>query len=231
MFFALLFIAALGFWSLVYRLPMQKASLLSSCVMSSVHGTIVSVVGFKLLREWKSFDLDIENTREQTLLVEFSFAYMIADFFFYLIPFTPNDVMFIVHHFISTLFIVGVLLYNHTAIGCILMFWMGEVTSPLLNVFTFSRELRHTSKVAFRVFQISSPLFTVCYILVRSILAPPMVAWFVYSIWFRCTAIPLAWRVPMGSCVALGIVGSQVWTMKLVRGFVRQRRKAQSKRE
>lgn len=65
LFFALLFIASLGFWSLVYRLPMQKASLLSSCVMSSVHGTIVSVVGFKLLREWKSFDLDIENTREQ----------------------------------------------------------------------------------------------------------------------------------------------------------------------
>lgn len=59
-----------------------------------------------------------------------------------------------------TLFPCRVLLYNHTAIGCILMFWMGEVTSPLLNVFTFSRELRHTSKVAFRVFQISSPLFT-----------------------------------------------------------------------
>jgi hypothetical protein len=48
------------------------------------------------------------------------------------------------------------------------------------------------------------------YILVRSVLAPPLVAWFVYSLWFQASAIPLAWRAPMGACVTVGILGSQV---------------------
>ncbi len=50
--------------------------------------------------------------------------------------------------------------HGHSAISCILMFWMGEITSPLLNAFTFSRELRHVSKGAQKVFVLVSPLFT-----------------------------------------------------------------------
>lgn len=43
----------------------------------------------------------------QLLLTQFSFAYIIADFIFYLMPFTPNDYVFIVHHFISGFYVVG----------------------------------------------------------------------------------------------------------------------------
>jgi hypothetical protein len=44
--------------------------------------------------------------RLQTLMVEFSLAYMIADFG-YLLVFTPTDYMFIVHHVISSVYIIG----------------------------------------------------------------------------------------------------------------------------
>ena len=50
--------------------------------------------------------------------------------------------------------------HGHSAISCILMFWMGEITSPMLNAFTISRELRHVSKAAQKVFVLVSPLFT-----------------------------------------------------------------------
>lgn len=53
-----------------------------------------------------------------------------------------------------------VLLHGVSAIGCILMFWMGEITSPLFNTFTISRELRHLSKAAFQIFSLAGPLFT-----------------------------------------------------------------------
>ncbi|GAB4813907.1 hypothetical protein N2152v2_000953 [Parachlorella kessleri] len=195
--------------------------------MSLVHALVVDIVGYQLLQDWKTFDLDMPNTPKQTRMLQFSLGYMIADFG-YLMLFTPTDLLFIVHHTISSFYIVGCLKHGHSAISCILMFWMGEITSPLLNAFTFSRELRHVSKAAQKVFALVSPLFTAVYILVRSIVAPPLVVWFVYSLWFRASAIPLAWRAPMGACVTLGIVGSQVWTAKLVKGFMRQRKKAKA---
>lgn len=197
----------------------------------------------------------------------------------------------------------GALHMGRGAISSCLMFFMGEVTSPILNAFTISRELRHRSKLAFRVFAVASPAFTgkhrtgwaslpgcrcmawwlgcaslrvpgprpyglqtvwqlqhrrvcsgsqhghqnravqpfprhvhsalrdalgephacrstrppscsswcaVSYIFVRSILAPPLVGWFVYTLWFRTPGIPPLWRIPMGACVALGILASQV---------------------
>ena len=64
------------------------------------------------------------------------------------------------------------------------------------------------------------------YILVRSVVGPPMVLYFTYCLWFRSPGLPLAWRAPLGACVTLGICGSQVWTVLLVRGMLRQRRKA-----
>jgi len=54
----------------------------------------------------------------------------------------------------------------------------------------------------------------VAFVGVRSVIAPPIVAWFVYSLWFRSTLIPTTWRVVMGSCVSLGMVASQVGSAK-----------------
>lgn len=43
----------------------------------------------------------------QTSLAQFSLAYMLSDTLYYVIPFTPTDFMFLVHHSISGLYVVG----------------------------------------------------------------------------------------------------------------------------
>lgn len=40
--------------------------------------------------------------------------------------------------------------------------------------------------------------------------------WFLYTLARRSPGIPLAWRAPMWSCVAIGVAGSQLFTAKLV---------------
>jgi hypothetical protein len=117
-----------------------------------------------------------------------SFHFLLFFFFFSLSShpsFLTADYVFMVHHSISAVYLVGCLLTRHGAIGCILMFFLGEVTSPVFNVFNISKELRHQSKAAYQVFRLTSPLFTVAFVGVRSVVAPPVVGWFVYSVWFR----------------------------------------------
>lgn len=66
-FFTAFFLVSLAFWSLVARQPWKKAGLMASCIMSTIHGTVISVWGLRLLREWdwKAFNLDTPNTRQQ----------------------------------------------------------------------------------------------------------------------------------------------------------------------
>lgn len=225
LFFGAIFLASLPLWRYVVGLDSKKATVLASCCMSSVHGLLSALGGYEQLMQWQGFKLDLPNTHPQKLLNEFSLAYMLADFFFYLVPFAPDDYVFMVHHSISAVYLVGCLLTGHGAISCILMFFLGEVTSPVFNTFSISKELRHHSKVAFKIFTYTSPLFTVLFVGVRSVIAPPIVSWFVYTLWFRSTLIPFWWRVTMGSCVSLGMVASQLWSFKLLRGYSKQRRR------
>lgn len=234
--FGAIFFAALPFWRYVVGVNWKKAAILSSCSMSSVHGLLSALGGYEQLLAWRTFKPDAPNTYPQKLLNEFSLAYMLADSFLFLLPWTPDDVVFIVHHILSGTYLVGCLLNGHGAIGCIMMFFMGEVTSPIFNAFSISKELRHHSKAAFRVFNFMSPIFTIAFIGVRSIIAPPIVAWFVYKLWFSSTLLPAAWRAAMGSCIVLGMTASQLWSYKLLRGWSKQHRRgaqlaAEQKRE
>lgn len=42
------------------------------------------------------------HLQDQELLLQFSAAYMIVDFFMFLIPYSPTDVLFIGHHIMTT---------------------------------------------------------------------------------------------------------------------------------
>ncbi|PSC68818.1 Carbonic anhydrase 2 [Micractinium conductrix] len=225
--YGLVFFAALPFWRYIVGVDTRRAAILSSCCMSSLHGILSALGGYQQLMQWHGFHLDLPNTLPQKLLNEFSLAYMIADLFFFLLPFTPDDFVFLIHHVISSVYLVGCLNTGHGAISCVLMFFLGEVTSPIFNTFSMSKELRHHSKAAFRVFTFTSPLFTIAFVGVRSVIAPPVVGWFVYTLWFRSTLIPTAWRVTMGTCVSLGMVASQLWSFKLLRGYTKQHRRVQ----
>ncbi|EFN50486.1 hypothetical protein CHLNCDRAFT_141737 [Chlorella variabilis] len=57
-------------------------------------------------------------------------------------------------------------------------------------------------------------------------MAPPVVAWFVFTLWFRSSLIPGPWRFVMGSCVLLGMVVSQIWSHRLQRSYAKRRRHA-----
>lgn len=46
--------------------------------------------GYEQLVQWGSFEVDQLNTHPQKLLNEFSLVYMVADFIFFLLPFTPD---------------------------------------------------------------------------------------------------------------------------------------------
>lgn len=41
----------------------------------------------------------------------------------------------------------------------------------------------------------------------------------------RSTLISLGWRIVMGSCVTLGMLASQLWSFKLLRGYSKQQRR------
>ncbi|KAL4439711.1 hypothetical protein ABPG75_002712 [Micractinium tetrahymenae] len=227
LFFGAIFLAALPFWRYVVGVDRVKSAVLASCCMSSVHGLLSALGGYEQLIQWQGFKLDLPNTHPQKLLNEFSLAYMITDFFFFLLPFAPTAFVFMIHHTISAIYLVGCLLTGHGAISCILVFFLGEVTSPVFSTFSISKELRHHSKAALKVFTYTSPLFTVAFVGVRSVIAPPIVAWFVYTLWFRSTLIPFGWRATMGSCVTLGMIASQLWSFKLLRGYSKQHRRGQ----
>ncbi|KDD76680.1 hypothetical protein H632_c140p1 [Helicosporidium sp. ATCC 50920] len=157
-------------------------------------------------------------------MLQFSSAYMISDSLFYVLLFTPSDVMFIVHHTISLLYVVGVVQSGHGAISAVVMYFLGEITSPLLNGLTFAETLHAglRSRKAQVVHRYLSTLFTASFILIRTFVGLPTIAWFLYSLVWRSPAIHAGWRALMGVCVAIGMLGSQAWTVKLMAGLFRQ---------
>jgi hypothetical protein len=64
----------------------------------------------------------------------------------------------------------------------------------------------------------------VAVVFTRSLAAPPLVAWFLLVLLFRSPGIPLPWAALMGSLVTVGMLGSQLWSYKLLRGYRRMAR-------
>jgi len=114
---------------------------------------------FPELRSWDSLKLDLPNTPLQSLQLQFSLAYLIADTG-YMLAFTPTDYLFLAHHALAGLYLYAVLALRRGAISALLIFFLGEVTSPLLNAFTVSKELKEEKSWAARMFAVASPMFT-----------------------------------------------------------------------
>ena len=121
----------------------------------------------------------------------------------------------------------------YTGLGAIsssIMFFLGEITSPLLNAITVAGVLRHTSKLFQQTYRYLSPLFSVAFVVTRTLLGVPMVGWFLYTLIARSPGIPLGWRVPMAACVSTGILGSQLWTAKLLGPLIAEKLAALKKK-
>lgn len=72
---------------------------------------------------------------------------MMTDFLCYLLPFTPNDLVFITHHFVAGGYMLDCVHLQRAGATAMPWLWLGEVTGPLLNVFSIARHLREEHKV------------------------------------------------------------------------------------
>ena len=73
---------------------------------------------------------------------------MIVDFFMFLLPFTPNDYLFVGHHLMTTGYMLSSLLIGRGGLSCLILMVLGESTSLFQNSWLISRELRHDSRVS-----------------------------------------------------------------------------------
>ena len=72
---------------------------------------------------------------------------MFSDSVWYLIPYTPTDFLFCIHHVVVMLYVVTTLLAGRGAISCVFMLLFGECTSLWQNSWYISETLAGRSKV------------------------------------------------------------------------------------
>ena len=73
---------------------------------------------------------------------------MIVDFFLFLLPFTPNDYLFVGHHLMTIGYMLSSLHIDRGGLSCLILMVLGESTSLFQNSWLISRELRHDSPVS-----------------------------------------------------------------------------------
>lgn len=203
----------------------RKIPFITACSVSMLHCVIILSAGYLELQPWfteKKFDLDMPNTPIQCLQLQFSLAYMIVDTLstFAFEPLNFSTILFHAHHVLAGLYLYTVLYLQKGAISCIFVFFMGEVTSIAFNTFNISKTLRHDSPVCNDIFKFISPIFTFSFVAVRSVISVPLILFFLYKLYFDTAGIALVpWKLIMGSTVILGMIGSQIWSYKLVKGY------------
>ncbi len=186
--------------------------------------------GYTELSNWEPLHLDTTNTPIQSLQLQFSLAYLLADTLYFLL-FDPSDWFFMAHHLLAGMYLASSLHLGVGGISAIFVFFMGEVTTPVYNIFSIAKELKNEHAIASKVLLLVSPLFTFSFVLVRSIISPVLIGYFLKSLVFESPAIPAVYRYFMASLVTLGMIGSQIWSYKLVKGFRKARARARANRK
>lgn len=222
-FFGLLYGLTYAACRAVCGLKAKTSSLIGTCACSFVHGLFCILVGIEVLflgRFVEDKRLDHVNLVLETYMMQFSLAYLLFD-----TVFSITDPLFLAHHFLSISYLISVLRLGVGGSSTVFVFFIGEVTSPVFNSFTVLNEIRREYRYpwARRLFRLVSPVFTFSFILVRTFISIPLVAWYSKRLLFDSPAIPLAYRMGMQALVTAGLGGSQVWSWRLYRGWVRSR--------
>jgi hypothetical protein len=222
-FFASVYFLAFGICRFGFSLKAKTSSLVATCVCSLVHGLFCIAVGVEVLFQGRFFHdlkLDHMNTVLETHMMQFSLAYLLFD-----TVFSISDPLFLVHHILSVSYLVSVLRLGVGGVSTVFVFFIGEVTSPVFNSFTVLNEMRREYEFgwALKLFGVISPIFTWSFIVVRSFVSIPLVAWYSRRLLLDSHAIPLSYRLGMMSLVLAGLAGSQVWSWKLYLGWRRKR--------
>lgn len=72
---------------------------------------------------------------------------MLVDFFMFLLPFTPDDYLFVGHHIMTSLYMIMSLQVNRGGLSCLILMALGESTSLFQNSWLIARELRRDNQV------------------------------------------------------------------------------------
>ncbi|KAK9813156.1 hypothetical protein WJX72_009945 [[Myrmecia] bisecta] len=224
--FAAIYFAAHIGWGM-YGLKGRKKANLASCCMSLLHGSVTSASAAWQIYSHLPFSLDAPNNAAQDILMQFSTAYMLADEFLFLLPCTPDDYLFIFHHVVTVGYMLSSLFLRRGGLSCLILMFMGEITSPVQNTWFIGRDLRGTSKVANTVYELMSPPYTYIYLFVRSGVAPPLIAWFAWRLVTLGGPLPASVRYTWAFCAVLATTGSQIWSMKLFKGLQRHMAKGE----
>jgi hypothetical protein len=230
-FFFNIFVSAVVLWRFIGSASHKQAPRLASFVVSTVHSVICCFAAWPELAAWMpSLALDATNTEMQALIAQYCLAFMVFDLT-YMIAFEPGDYLMIGHHVLAGLYNVVALRLGVGAISAILPFFMGEFATPLYNAFNVTKELKGSRPWAQATFPWASTAFTTAFVMTRCIIAPPVMAWFVYAMFFTSPGIPRPWAVFMGTAVSIGMAGSQIWAWKLVKGWRKMRRQRRASRK
>lgn len=225
-FFVQLFVTNVMFWRYVMSSNLKQTPRLASYGVSMVHALVVSFASWPELATWwtsSSLALDTSNTWIQTMILQYSLAYMIFDFM-YMLAFDPNDFLMLGHHILAGAYNVVALRLKVGAVSAILPFFMGELSTPLFNAFNVTKEFRATRLWAKRFFPTASTAFTIAFVLCRTVLGVPVMAWFVVRMLTASPGIPGPWAAFMAFAVFFGMIGSQIWSFKLIRGWKKMMR-------
>ena len=109
-----------------------------------------------------------------------------------------------------------------------------QVTSPVFNSFTVLNEIRREYPEftwAIMLFRVISPVFTFSFIFVRTFVSVPLVSWYAHRLLVDSHAIPLAYRLGMLALVVAGLAGSQLWSWRLYKGWLRAAAKKKGEKE
>jgi hypothetical protein len=216
-FFAVLLAVSFLICRFVFRLRRKSAVLIATCCSSFVHGVCWVLGGYHVLYLgpfWQERKFDVQNTAFESQMIQFASAYLLWDAVF------SNNLLFFLHHVVSLMYLAVVHHIRVAATSAVFVFFLGEVTSPLFNLFTILNELRKGGYPHFATFfPVVSALFTFSFVAIRSFISIPLVFWYSYEMLWQSHAIPFPARLFLVSLVALGMIGSQVWTYKLIRGF------------
>jgi len=192
------------------------------CCMAGIHGaTTTFLSGREILREWP-VQMDMRNTTQQEKVAFLSTGYFLFDLLQLLLT-QPHEVLFILHHCIVTSYMMSSYVLGHGMISSLVMMCIGEVTSPLLNSWLVAKDLKRDFETPRKFFDWLSPFFTVIYVFFRTILGPPVTYWVVDGVLKSAKLGPVV-RYSWSILVTLGTLGSQAWSLKLVKGMMKRKR-------
>ena len=169
------------------------------------------------------------NTSWQSFVVGWQLGFTLVDCVYLWLNW-EGDKLYAMHHVFVFLYEGSVIWLGRGAYSVLAFMFFAEVTSPVQQAWFISRRLKKGRPGAERVFNLTSPVYTVLYILARSVVGPPILGYIIYC-GAQDPTLPPAVRAIWVTCFITGYLGSKAWSLMLAEGFLKHRAKRRAARE